>query len=79
LPASRRTLERRFRKARGHSIHDEIILCRLSRAKRLLTETHLAIKKVAFLSGFGSSEPMRCAFEKVIGKSPSEFRKKNAL
>jgi AraC-like DNA-binding protein len=78
LPTSRRTLERRFSKTCGHSIHDEIVLCRLSRAKRLLTETHLAIKKIAFLSGFGSSERMRCLFVKIIGKSPSEFRKEYA-
>ena len=78
IPASRRTLERRFRTICGHSIHDEIILCRLSRAKRLLSETHLAIKKIAFLSGFGSSERMRCTFLKIIGKSPSQFRKESA-
>jgi AraC-like DNA-binding protein len=56
VPASRRTLERRFLKMRGHTIHEEIIQCRLSRSKRLLRETQLPVKTVAYLSGFGSSE-----------------------
>jgi len=76
LKINRRTLERRFYKACGHSIHDEIIQCRLSRAMRLLCETHLSIKTVAYLSGFGHPERMRYAFEKNLGQSPSGFRKK---
>ena len=77
LAANRRTLERRFRKTCGHSIHDEIIHCRLSRASRLLRETHLPVKTVAYLSGFGHPERMRYAFEKVLGQSPSKFRNKH--
>ena len=76
LSANRRTLERRFKKACGHSIHDEITQCRFSRASRLLCETHLPVKTVAYLSGFGHPERMRYAFEKSLGQSPSEFREK---
>lgn len=76
LNANRRTLERHFRKVCGHSIYDEIMQCRLSRAKRLLCETHLSVKTVAYLSGFGHPERMRYAFEKGLGQSPSKFRKK---
>lgn len=75
LPTSRRTLERRFRKICAHSIYDEIIECRLSRAKRLLRETQMPIKTVAYLSGFKYSKQLRYAFEKVMGQSPSQFRK----
>ena len=76
LQTNRRTLERRFRKACGHSIYDEIMQCRLSRATRLLGETHLSVKNIAYLSGFGHPERMRYAFEKGLGKPPSKFRKK---
>ena len=76
LQTTRRTLERRFRKTCGHSIHDEIIQCRISRAKRLLCETHLPVKTVAYLSGFGHPERMRYAFENSLGHPPSELRKK---
>ena len=77
LQTNRRTLERRFRKACGHSIYDEIMQCRISRAKRLLCETHLPVKTVAFLSGFGHPERMRYAFEHFLGQPPSELRKKH--
>jgi AraC-like DNA-binding protein len=78
VPASRRTLERRFQKAHGHSIHEEILQCRLTRAKRLLRETHLPIKTVAYLSGFSYPERMRCTFLKILRTSPSDFRKQNS-
>ncbi len=74
VPASRRTLERRFQEVCGHTIHDEIIECRLSRAKRLLRETNMSVKTVAYLAGFNGIERMRSAFKKVTGLSPSEFR-----
>jgi AraC-like DNA-binding protein len=74
LPTTRRTLERRFSNAIGHSILDEINLCRLSRAKRLLTKTGLPIKSVAFLAGFGSQERLRCLIVEKEGCSPSEYR-----
>ena len=75
VPASRRTLERRFQEFCGHTIHDEIIKCRLSRAKRILCETDMPIKSVAYLSGFSCLERMRCAFKQNVGVTPSEFRK----
>lgn len=79
VPASRRTLERRFRRVCGLSIHEEIIQCRLNRAKRLLLETLMPIKMVAYLSGFSDAEQMRYAFEKTLGQLPSQFRNENAL
>jgi len=75
VPCSRRTLERRFREVCGHSIHEEIIRCRLSRAIRLLEETYLPIKTIAYLSGFSHPERMRCAFKNTHGCPPSSFRR----
>lgn len=75
LPVTRRTLERRFALERGHSILDEINLCRASRAKRLLSETELAIKTVAYLAGFTSRERMRVRFLQQEGCSPAQYRK----
>ena len=37
-------------------------LCRVSRAKRLLSETDLPIKTVAYLAGFTCQERMRVTF-----------------
>jgi AraC-like DNA-binding protein len=74
LTVTRRTLDRRFSAAMGHSVLDEINLCRLSRAKRLLRETDLPIKSVVYLSGFSSHERMRVTLAGSEGMSPQEYR-----
>jgi len=79
VPTSRRTLERHFQKIHGHSIYEEILQCRLSRAKRLLRETHLPVKTVAYLSGFSCPERLRRSFEKLLEGSPSKYRKQNSI
>jgi len=71
----RRRLERRMRAARGHSVLDEIIHCRFSRAARLLRETELPIKTVVALAGFGSAENLRHVFLCRTKLSPSEYRR----
>jgi transcriptional regulator GlxA family with amidase domain len=75
LPVTRRTLDRRFVEATGHSVLEEINACRLSRAKRLLAETDQPVKTVAHLAGFSSTERMRVLFVEREGMSPSEYRK----
>src|SRR4029079_16594556 len=75
LPVTRRTLDRRFVEATGHSVPDEINACRLSRAKRLLSETDLPVKTVARLAGFSSTERLRVTFVEREGISPTGFRK----
>lgn len=74
LPVTRRTLDRRFAESVGHSVLEEINMCRLSRAKRLLLETTLPVKTVAHLAGFSSTERMRVAFVEREGLSPTAFR-----
>lgn len=74
LPVTRRTLDRRFVGATGRTVLDEINLCRLTRAKRLLRETDLPIKAVAHLAGFGSQERMRVSFIMSEAVSPTEYR-----
>jgi AraC-like DNA-binding protein len=76
LPVTRRTLDRRFVEATGHSVLDEINACRLSRAKRLLVETDLPVKTVARLAGFSSTERLRVTFVEREGTSPTVFRKR---
>lgn len=78
LQTSRRTLERRFRNATGHSLLEEIQACRVERARRLLLETDIPIKEVVFRSGFNTREQLRQAFAKAFGQSPDSFRRQNA-
>jgi AraC-like DNA-binding protein len=75
LPVTRRTLDRRFVEATGRSVLEEINACRLSRAKRLLSETDLPVKTVAHLAGFNSTERMRVLFIEREGTSPTAYRK----
>jgi AraC-like DNA-binding protein len=75
LGVPRRTLERRFQAALGHSVLAEISACRLSRAKRLLIETELPTKTITGLAGFSSEERMRATFVEQEGVPPSQFRR----
>lgn len=74
LGVTRRTLERRMMAATGHSVLDEIIRCRFSRAERLLRETELPVRTVVDLAGFGSTENIRQVFVKRVGMSPAAYR-----
>jgi AraC-like DNA-binding protein len=75
LPITRRSLERRFRAAVGHGIHDEIVRCRVERAKRLLLATGLSLKEVAAAAGFPSADNMGRTFRQAEGVTPLEFRR----
>ena len=77
LPITQRSLERRFRAALGHTIHEEILRCRVERARRLLTKTDLSVKEVATAAGFPNADNMGRAFRRLEGRSPSEYRREH--
>lgn len=74
---SRRTLEMRFRRLLGRSVHDEIERAHLERAKRLLTETDLNVPRVAEASGFASASYFGAVFRRRNGMTPAKFRARN--
>lgn len=76
LGTPRRTLERRTRAALGRTVLDEIHRCRLSRAKRLLEETNLPVKTVAYLSGFRDGERLRLHLASAERCSPAQYRER---
>jgi AraC-like DNA-binding protein len=75
LPITRRSLERRFRAAVGHGIHEEIVRCRIERAKRLLASTDLSLKEVSSASGFSNADSLGRAFRSAEGVTPVEYRR----
>jgi AraC-like DNA-binding protein len=77
LSITRRSLERRFRAAVGHGIHEEIVRCRLERAKRQLAQTELSLKEIARAAGFPSCDNLGRAFRRAEGVSPLEFRRRS--
>lgn len=74
IPLSRRSLEARFIKVLGRTPHEQILLCRVERAKQLLHDTDLPIKTIAHMVGTGTPEYLSVLFRRVIGSSPSEYR-----
>ena len=76
LPMTRRSLERRFQAAIGHGIHEEIVRCRLERAKRLLLATDLSLKEVASAAGFPSADNLGRTFRRAEGVTPLEYRQR---
>jgi LacI family transcriptional regulator len=77
LALSRRQLERRFRKALGRSLHDEIRRCRIARARELLSTTDLSIPQVADACGFSASSYLTVVFQRELGTTPGAYRRQH--
>ncbi len=73
---SRRQLERRFKEALGRTIHDEILRCRVDRAKQLLLESDLTLPQVAMASGFASASYLSTVFRRQLNITPGEYRER---
>lgn len=74
LGLSRSTLEQRFRRAVGCSVHDEIVRSRLAEARRIIGNQNLTIKQVAQACGFGSVSYMTTFLKKHLGVTPGQLR-----
>jgi LacI family transcriptional regulator len=74
---SRRNLERRFRKALGRSLLDEIRRVRMDRAAYLLRETDMKMTKIADQVGFSSAIRLSSVFKELMGLPPSEYRRQH--
>jgi LacI family transcriptional regulator len=75
VPASRSSLEGRFKSATGSTIKDEINRLRVISAKRLLSDKSIKIKDVHQRVGFSSALHLRRVFSKQTGMTPGDFRK----
>jgi len=72
---SKRNAEKRFRKATGHSIMDEIHLIRLEKAKTLLAKSNYPVSEISSQCGYASESYFRKLFHRETGLSPLKFRK----
>jgi LacI family transcriptional regulator len=79
IAASRRLLERRFRRVLGRSVLEEIQRVRVEHAKELLSDTDLPIAVVANNSGFSSARRLDVLFGRVVGMSPSAYRRQSQV
>ena len=71
----RRTLERRFQTKVGRSVSSEIRRLRILTAKRLLLETDMTLKEVAWKAGFHSPARLNEIFRREVKRSPTDYRR----
>ncbi len=72
----RRTLERRFKTATGHSIIEYTQKVRTEEAKKDLELGRKSITEIMYNSGYNDSKAFRDVFKKYVGISPLEYRQK---
>jgi AraC family transcriptional regulator len=75
---SQRHFIRMFRAATGQTPHRFLVELRLDHAKKLLRQHRASLIDVAAASGFSSHAHMTQVFRRVLGVTPSEFRKGTA-
>ena len=68
-------LSHAFQKEFGYSPTRYLSYLRIGNAQTLLSETDLSITEISHMVGFNSSNNFYIAFHKVVGHSPSEYRK----
>lgn len=64
-----------FRRATGRTPHDWLVGERIERARALLTDPRLPVTEVALSVGYQTPSSFAAAFRKVVGATPSEFRR----
>lgn len=75
VPASRRNLERAFRRHVKMGIFEEITRVRIRRACELLAETDLPTPDIAARSGFSSASKLSAVFRRELDQTPTEYRR----
>ncbi len=76
---SRRSLELRFRRLLGRTIHQELDRIRIRRAERLLRETDLAVPQVAEAVGYGSASYLSRLLRNRHGLTPAQYRRQSRV
>ena len=66
---------RSFKQSTGMPPHQYMIRRRIDRAKDMLTERETSVAEIAEKTGFGSSVQLTRAFRRIVGTTPSAFRR----
>ena len=77
--AARRSLERRFKRAMGRTVHQEISRLRMERARRLLAETDEPIQAIASTCGYESLDNFYRTFRRHLEATPGGYRRASRL
>ncbi|MDO4575121.1 MAG: XylR family transcriptional regulator [Planctomycetia bacterium] len=78
LQVNSKTLQRRFRKSLGRTVHEEIIIAQLQRAVELLHKTDLSLKTIARRCGFTSDSYLISVYKKYFHETPRQSQKRKS-
>ncbi len=73
---SRRSFQRRFKKATHFSVKEYIQRIRIEAAKKLLEGKKLTVNEIMYQAGYNDPKAFRYVFHKVSGVSPLTYRRK---
>jgi transcriptional regulator GlxA family with amidase domain len=76
LALSRRTLERRFKKATSNTVSEYIQRVKVEAAKKDLETTRKNVNEVMYQVGYSDEKSFRNLFRRITGLSPLEYRNK---
>ncbi len=79
LALSRRTLERRFKKATSNTVTEYVQRVKIEAAKKDLETTRKNISEVMYEVGYSDTKSFRNLFRKITGLTPIEYREKYNL
>ena len=71
---SERSFSRHYQGATGLTPARAVERLRVEGARRLLSDSHLPIKRIARQCGFGSEETMRRSFHRLLATTPQDYR-----
>jgi AraC family transcriptional regulator len=71
-------LSKLFRQSTGQSLTQYVAAWRMQRARKLLSDTSLSLKEIAFRLGFSDAANFSTAFRKTCGTTPALYRKTNS-
>lgn len=74
VPISRVSLEVRFKRTLGRTMHSEIQRVQLERVKQLLRSTDLPIREIAQRTGFKYAEYLSNLFHRLTGQTLGQYR-----
>ena len=73
---SRRTLERRFKKATSNTVSEYIQRVKVEAAKRDLETSRKNVNEVMYQVGYSDTKSFRNTFKKITGLTPIDYRNK---
>lgn len=76
IALSRRTLERRFKKATGNTVTEYMQRVKVEAAKKSLETTRKNINEVMYDVGYSDNKSFRNLFRRITGLTPNDYREK---